>query len=336
MTIQFAAVGMAHPHIHNQIAALTDVGAQLVWAWDGDPAVLAAFCAQYPTARAARGIAEILDDPDIALVVSALQPDERAALGIHVMGAGKDYSCAKPAFTSSEQLAAARAVQAETGRLYAIHFSERFDSRATQYAAQIVRAGGIGRVVNVIGMGPHRFLGQTPRPAWASDARRHGGILNDLASHQIDQFIHFTDSAHIEIVGAHVGNLAHPQFPHFQDVGDLHLRGDMGATGYIRVDWLTARGVPTWGDVRLFVAGTEGSIEIRKNVDLMGRAGGDHLFIADHDGARYIDCSSIQLTYGAALIHDVLQRTQTAMRQDRWFQVSELALAAQARARRLE
>ena len=50
--------------------------------------------------------------------------------------------------------------------------------------------------------------------------------------------------------------------------------------GYIRVDWYT-QGLPTWGDGRLVILGTEGYIELRKYVDVAGRAGQDHLFVVD-------------------------------------------------------
>ena len=67
------------------------------------------------------------------------------------------------------------------------------------------------------------------------------------------------------------------------------LRGDRG-TGYIRVDWFTPDGLSTWGDGRLTILGTDGFIEIRKNVDIGGRPGGSHLFLVDQKDTRYIDC----------------------------------------------
>ena len=68
------------------------------------------------------------------------------------------------------------------------------------------------------------------------------------------------------------------------------LRGN-GGTGYIRVDWFTPDGLNTWGDGRLTILGTDGFIEIRKNVDIGGRPGGNHLFLVDQKETRYVDCS---------------------------------------------
>jgi len=107
------------------------------------------------------------------------------------------------------------------------------------------------------------------------------------------------------------------------------LRGDGGA-GYFRVDWFTPAGLPTWGDTRLTIIGTDGYLEVRKNVDLAGREGGNHLFIADSKGVRYEDCVGVELSYGRQLVDDVLNRTETAMSQAHCFLATQIALEAQA------
>ncbi len=334
MSIRIAAIGLSHNHIYNQITALLGGGAELVAFHSDETERAAEFMRRYPHVRQARSVDEILDDDSIHLVASAAIPDERAPLGIRVMQSGKDFSVAKPAFTSLDQLEAVRRVQAESGRMYAVHFGERVDNPATVKAGELVRAGAIGRVIQTTGFGPHRLLGHVPRPDWTFDSARYGGILNDLASHQIDQFLYFSGSSSAEVVASHVGNRQFAQFPAFEDFGDLLLRSK-SATGYIRVDWLTPAGLDTWGDVRLFLLGTEGYIELRKNIDLAGRPGKDHLFLVDGRGTHYMDCSRVSLPYGGQLVHDVLHRTETANQQAHIFLASELALTAQSRAVRL-
>ncbi len=288
-----------------------------------------------PSAFRRRGrcttIDEILEDESIQLVTSAAIPCDRAPLGVRVMQHGKDYLADKPAFTSLEQLAEARRVQAETGRKFIVHFGERFDNRATVKALELVQAGAIGQVVQTIGFGPHRFLGHIPRPYWAKDMKYVGGTINDLASHQVDQFLIFTGSTSAEVVMSQVGNAHHQQFENFEDFGDLTLRSPQG-TGYIRVDWLTPKGLNSWGDGRLFVLGTDGYIELRKNIDIAGPEGASHLYIVDHESARYIDCADVPLPFGAQLVQDVIDRTETAVTQAHAFLASELALIAQERA----
>lgn len=334
MSIKIAAIGFSHYHVYGQISAVLNagMGAELVWYYGDEEAERVAECGQkYPGAKLARSIDEILDDPTIDLVVSAPPPNERAPLGVRVMRAGKDYSTAKPAFSSFEQLEEARRVQAETGRIFAVHFGERLGNAATVKAGELVHTGAIGRVVQTTGFGPHRLLGHTIRPDWTFDTAYYAGVINDLASHQIDQFLYFTGSTSAEVVAAHVGNVRFSQYPKFEDFGDLTLRSDR-ATGYIRVDWLTPDGLDTWGDVRLFLLGTEGYIELRKNTDITGREGGNHLFLVDQSGMRYIDCANVELPYGRQLIEDVLNRTETAMPQAHCFTACELALKAQAMA----
>jgi predicted dehydrogenase len=212
-------------------------------------------------------------------------------------------------------------------------YSERLENAATVRAGELVRDGAIGTVVQTIGLGPHR-IHPPDRPDWFWDPRRHGGILCDIGSHQFDQFLFFTRSTNVDIVSAQVSNAAHPEHPGFQDFGDAVVRGD-GGTGYLRVDWLSPGGLPTWGDTRLTVIGTDGYIEVRKNVDLAGRTGGNHLFLVDASGVRYENCSAVELPYGRQLIDDVLYRTQTAMPQAHCFLATELALRAQEAAVRV-
>ena len=120
----------------------------------------------------------------------------------------------------------------------------------------------------------------------------------------------------------------------FLDYGHVVVASDT-ATGFHRVDWFTPDGAPVWGDGRLFIIGTEGTIELRKYMDIEGRDGGDHLFLTDGQGTRHIDCSDTELTYGARLRDDVLNRTETAMTQAHCFLAMELALDAHAQATRL-
>lgn len=333
--IRIAVIGVNHYHIFGQVDCLLKHGAELV-AVDftgGQPDHVARFRETYPQAREARGKAEILEDPSIHMVVGAAVTCERAPLGIEVMRHGKDYMTDKGGFTSLEQLAAVERVRAETGRIYSICFSERFEVPAAVKAAELVRQGAIGRVIQSVGLGPHR-LNARIRPAWFFRKAQYGGILADIASHQVDQFLYFTDSRTAEIAFSQVANFHHPEFPELEDFGEIVLNGE-GATGYIRVDWFTPDGMPVWGDGRLFLVGTEGTIELRKYVDVEGRPGGNHLFLVDGKGSRYIDCSDVELPYGRQLIDDVLNRTETAMTHEHCFLASRLCLEAEAKAARL-
>jgi predicted dehydrogenase len=332
-TIRFSAIGLNHGHIYGQVDALLQAGAEFVSFYAREPNLVAQFAKVYPQAQVARSAEEILEDEAIHLVASAAIPCDRAPLGIAVMQHGKDFMSDKPGFTTLAQLAETRQVQAQTGRIYSIYFSERLGNRATVKAGEWVHSGAIGQVVQTVGLGPHR-IGLYDRPDWFFRREQYGGILTDIASHQVDQFLFFTGSTQAEVVSAQVANYKYPEHPELEDFGEMVLQGDRG-TGYIRVDWFTPDGLPTWGDGRLFILGTEGYIELRKYCDIAGRPGGDHLFLADGKGMRYIDCSDVELPYGRQLLYDVVHRTETAVPQDHCFLASELALKAQAQAQRL-
>ncbi|MBA3672013.1 MAG: Gfo/Idh/MocA family oxidoreductase [Gemmatimonadaceae bacterium] len=332
--IRFGVIGLNHGHINGQVDATIKGGGELVSFYAKEPELRAAFARRYPAAKLAVDEREILEDNSLQLVVSASIPAERAPLGIRVMQHGKDFMSDKPGITSLAQLADARRVQASTKRIYSILYSERFENAATVKAGDLVKAGAIGQVVQTIGLGPHR-VNPTTRPAWFWDAANYGGIICDIASHQFDQFLYFTGSTSGEVVSSQVRNVRYPDRPKFEDFGDAMVRGN-GGTGYIRVDWFTPDGLPTWGDGRLTVLGTDGYIEVRKNVDIAGSTpGGNHLFLVDGKGVNRIDTKGTDLPYGRQLVDDIVNRTETAMTQAHCFLASELAIRAQVNAKRL-
>lgn len=328
--IRFGVIGLNHGHIYGQVAAAIAGGGELVSYFGEEPDLASAFAKRYPQATLARSAREVLEDSSLKLIVSASIPNERAPLGIEAMRHGKDFMVDKPGMTTLEQLAEVRRVQAETKRIYSILYSERHENKATIRAGELVKAGAIGTVIQTVGLGPHRMNPKT-RPTWFFERERYGGILCDIASHQFDQFLFFTGSTRADVVASQAGNVRHPEYPGLEDFGDVMLRGD-GGTGYIRVDWFTPDGLATWGDGRLTILGTDGFIEIRKNIDIGGRTGGSHLFLVDQKETRYIDCRDVALPYGQQLVADVLNRTETAMPQDHCFLATELILEAQKQA----
>jgi predicted dehydrogenase len=331
--IRFSVININHSHINSMVGAVIRGGGQLVSVYAKEPDLLAGFSRQFPQAKVATSQEQILEDRSIQLILSSGIPDERAPLGIAVMESGKDYMVDKPGITTLEQLEEVRKVQKETKRIYSIMYSERFENKATVKAGELIKAGAIGNVIQTIGLGPHRMTPKS-RPEWFFHKNRYGGIITDIGSHQFDQFLFFTGSTSAEIVASQVGNVHFPQYPDFEDFGDVMLRGNNG-TGYIRVDWFTPDGLASWGDGRLTILGTEGFIEIRKNVDIAGPAGGNHLYLVNQKETKFMDCNNDPLPYGEQLVNDVLNRTETAMPQEHCFLATELALKAQKHAQRI-
>jgi predicted dehydrogenase len=330
--IKFAAIGLDHAHIFGMIAALQRGGGELVAFHSKDAAQIADFKKRYGDIKLASE-EEILADESIQLVAGAPIPDLRAPLGIRVMKAGKDYLSDKPGITTLEQLAAVRKAVTETRRKFAIMYSERLEVRSAVYAGDLIKQGAIGRVVQTVNLAPHR-VNAPSRPDWFFDKTRYGGILTDIGSHQAEQFLYYTNSTKAKVVASQTGNLAWPDKPKFEDFGDMTCVGN-GGTGYIRVDWYTPEGLPTWGDGRLFVLGTEGYIELRKYVNVAtDMNGGNHLYIVDRKQARYIDCNKVVLPFGPQFVSDVVNRTEIAQDQAQALLAAELVLTAQKNASR--
>lgn len=333
---RFAAVGLDHGHIFGMCNGLLEAGGELSWVYDPDPAKVEDFRQTFPEVKAARTEEEVLSDPAVHLVASAALPAERCELGLRVMDHGKDYFADKPPLTTLEQLAAARRKTEETGRKYAAYYSERLHVEAAVYAGQLIEEGAIGRVLQVIGLGPHR-INLPSRPNWFFKRAQYGGILCDLGSHQIEQFLYYTGATDATVLHSKVANYHHQEYPELEDFGDATLVGDNGATHYFRVDWFTPDGLGVWGDGRTFILGTDGYIELRKYIDVARSAEGDHLYLIDHGGERHIPVAGqVGYPYFGRFILDCLNRTELAMSQAHTFKTAELAIKVQQAAVRIE
>lgn len=336
--VRFGVCGMSHDHIYGMVEAMIRGGGELVSVYASEPERGAAFIKHFPQAKLVTTEDAVLHDPSLLLVLSSQVPSERAPIGVRAMRAGKNYLSDKPGILTMAQLAEVRKAIAETGKTYAIMYSELLEVAAAVQAGYLVQAGAIGKVIQTINIAPHQ-INQRPgqagggagRPDWFWDPARNGGILCDIGSHQVEQFLFYTGCTQAEVVASQVANVRHPNHPQFQDFGDMMLHGNHGF-GYVRLDWFTPYGLGTWGDGRLFILGTDGYIELRKYADIAGRKGANHLFIVDKDSARYMDCKDVPLPFGPQFIADVANGTHVAQDQTQCLLAAELVIRAQDKA----
>jgi predicted dehydrogenase len=337
--IKFAVCGMSHDHIYGMIGAVQRGGGELVAAWGGEDDKLAVFRKRFPDVRIVKTQDEIIEDPTVQLVLTSQIANERAGIAIRAMKHGKDVLSDKPGLTTLEQLADVRKTIVETKRIYAILYSELLEVKAAVYAGELVRQGAIGKVIQTINIAPHQIFqhagnagGGAGRPDWFWNPEQYGGILCDIGSHQVDQFLYFTGSTQAEVVESQVANLRHPDHPQFQDFGDMVLRGDRGF-GYVRLDWFTPNGLGTWGDGRLFILGTDGYMEVRKYTNVGVSHQGNNLFVVDAKQARYLDCNNMPLPFGPQFVTDIVNRTHNSQDPDECLLAAELVIKAQKSAK---
>jgi predicted dehydrogenase len=326
---KIAAVALEHGHIYGMCNGLTEAGATLTWVYDADPQKVSAFQKRFPDVKVAKSLEQILADPDIKLVAAAAIPSNRAALGLQVMAAGKDYFTDKCPLTTLAQLEQVRDVVKQSKQKYMVYYSERLHVECAVYAGRLIREGVIGRVLQVLGLGPHR-LNARQRPNWFFEKENYGGILCDIGSHQIEQFLFFSGAQDAAVNYARVANYAHPDYPGLEDFGEANLVADNGASNYFRVDWFTPNGLSTWGDGRTVILGTEGYIELRKYTDIARDKSSDHLYLVTQQGEQHLSLAGqVGYPFFGELILDCLERTENAMTQAHALKAAELCLKAQ-------
>lgn len=334
----FAAMYLEHGHISGMCNGLTEAGATLKYVYDTDETRGEAFAAQYPGAVFVGREDMILSDPSIRLIAAADVPSKRCETGLRCMAAGKDYFTDKGPFTSLEQLEAAKKTVKETGKKYMVYYSERLHCESAVYAGNLIGAGAIGRVISVMGLGPHRMGDPKTRPEWFFKKELYGGILCDIGSHQIEQYLFYSGARDARVEKSRIANYNHPEFPELEDYGDAMLTGDNGTSFYFRVDWFTPDGLSAWGDGRTVILGTEGYIELRKYVNVAAEDGsGENLILVNYEGEQLIKCKNTTgYPFFGQLILDCTNRTEDAMTQDHVFKAAELCLKCEKYAVRLE
>lgn len=331
-----AAIALDHGHIYGMCNGLTEAGAKLKWVYDPDPKKVQNFIAAFPGTKAASSEEEILADPEVKLICGAAVTSKRCELGLRVMAAGKDYFTDKAPLTTLAQLQAAKDMVKKTGKKYMVYYSERIHVEAAVFAGQLIEEVAIGRVIQVLGLGPHR-LNAPGRPDWFFIKEYYGGILCDIGSHQIEQFLFYTGAKDATVVKSQIANYNHPQYPELDDFGDAMLVADNGATQYFRVDWFTPDGLSTWGDGRTIILGTEGYIELRKYVNVGTNDGtSNHVFLVNGQGEKHFEVSGkVGYPYFGQLILDCINRTENAMTQEHAFKAAELSVKAQMQATKI-
>ncbi|MBQ9325565.1 MAG: Gfo/Idh/MocA family oxidoreductase [Clostridia bacterium] len=329
----FSAVRLDHGHIFGMCNGLTEAGGTLKYVWDPDPKKVEAFIKAFPQAKPARSEEEALGDKETHLIAGAAVTSERCALGLKALDAGKDYFTDKAPLTTLEQLDAAKAMVEKTGKKYMVYYSERLHVEGAIMAGYMVEQGLIGKVVQVMGVGPHR-ISLSARPDWFFIKENYGGILCDIGSHQIEQYLYFAGEEDAEVVSSRIANYHNAAHPELDDFGDCTITGKNGTTNYFRVDWFTPDGLRTWGDGRTLILGTDGFIEIRKYINLAApETDGNHVFLVNGDGEKYVNATGVTgYPFFGQLILDCLNRTENAMTQAHAFKAAELCVKAQMKA----
>ena len=326
-SLRIGVIGAEHPHLFTIVEPLLELGATTVAHSVGSGMWPDAYRG-WRTDSDERSPDGVLDDPSIDLIVTADVPSKRGPIAAEALRRSKNVLADKPGVTTIEHLDAVVAASTASSARWWVLFSERFEHPAVIEAVRMARSGELGEIVHVTGLGPHS-LGADTRPDWFWDMAATGGILVDLASHQVDQFLAVTGatSGSVSVVAAAAGNAAVPQHPGFEDVGHIVLACD-GVVGHHRVDYLTPAGLGAWGDPRLTIVGTRATAEVRAVIDVAGTPGGEHLIVVDAEGTRRVD-DLPPARWAVDLLADLFDDGERFMARNHSAAVSRLTLEAQ-------
>lgn len=328
-------IGLDHGHIYGMCNGLVEAGAKIVYVFDEDQKKVQQFKEAFSNVIIAKDKSEILENNDIHMIASACIPYQRAELGILAMKKGKHYFVDKAPITTIEQLELVKETIVSTGKRFFVYFSERLHVESAVFAGELIRKGAIGKVLQVSGFGPHKE-GLGKRPDWFYEKEKYGGILCDIGCHQVEQFLYFANEKNATIVNSQIANYEHPEYPGLDDYGDILLVGETGTSGFFRLDWFTPQGQKVWGDGRVFILGTKGTIELRKYENVAVTDKGDHVFLCNEEGEFYYDVNGkVGYPFFGEMILDCINGTETAMTQEHILKAAELAVKAQMSARRL-
>lgn len=331
--MRFAVIGLSHAHIFSMTESLLSVpGVTCEGFCPEDTPVANGFAGRFQDLPR-RSREDLLSDPAIDLVLCADVNGLRSAVLVAALKAGKHVFVDKPPVTTLEQLDAVRLATEDSGKLFFVYFGERLDNPLAVKARQLVREGRIGRTVNFIGLGPHK-LSIEHRPAWMFDPDLYGGILNDIAVHQVELFSWLTGER-VARFRSRVGNFATPQHPTFQDFGDAWFEGDGGTAGYVRVDWFTPDALPTWGDIRQMLVGSEGTLEIRNTVNIGSADPKPVLLLATRSTApEAVDVTRVDVAWAPRLVADIRDGVNRLMPHEETFDALRAVLSMQQQAER--
>jgi len=308
MTIRFAGIGFAHPHLAQFLSegVLRHDGTELVAIADRDPERL----------RVARGLFDVesfsdvdalLKRDDIHAVAVAPPNNRRPALITKALHAGKHVICDKPLAISDLGLSKIRAALRRSRRRLSLLLTERF-TEPFVLLHEIVSQGRIGRVVAILSSSPHVLNGDQ-RPDWMWKPRRYGDIIRDLLIHRVDlvRWITGQEIASSSALTSAFGVSAHPAF---QDAASALLLLKDDSQALLHTSWTAPGGTPPQGHFTVY--GLKGSVAVTRDgklllttsegPEILSREGGNPNFLICNDFVQLIQGGNSRLCARDALV----------------------------------
>ncbi|HEY2788094.1 MAG TPA: Gfo/Idh/MocA family oxidoreductase [Gaiellales bacterium] len=255
-----------------------------------DPAAERARALAAPAgARAYAGVEELLDGerPDAVLVCSP--PADHAAAAAAAFGRGIPVYLEKPLARVFEDGRAIVAAWRDSGCVCAVGYqwrsldilaAAREELHGSPPGLMVARSYGPTEPargdVEAIGSG-----------SWFTDPRQSGGILFELASHDVDLLLALAGEAEAVQATAAAGGLAlrGREAGGLHDVVSLAVRFCAGGIGAVHVGWTTEGSRPVY-EIDVLAADATLTLELDPRLRLRGRSGGREVDVRDRIAPR--------------------------------------------------
>ena len=237
--------GMAGNHFKQLSKGNTKV--QIKGVWDINP--------EWLTVAKEKGLVaytsedEIINDPEIDIILVAATNDFHKSLAIKALRAGKHVLCEKPATMTSVELEEVMQVAKECDRVFTVDQNRR-TNRDFVLMRRTVESGVIGKPYVI----ESRVEGSRGVPAgWRTEKEKGGGMMLDWGVHLIDQIMYMVD----EKVTNVFCKMYSINYPEVDDNLRLTMTFESGLTAHIEVSTNNFISHPRW-----YVLGKDGTLQI--------------------------------------------------------------------------
>ena len=317
MEIKIAMAGLAHGHgIAFLDSALKFDGVSVVGFYDDENPLSAQEASKTFNAPVYNDLDELLQKSGANTLLTAAINSSKADIIVKAVEAGLHIISDKPLVTKMDDLnRITDALEKNKNVKLYLMLSERY-SPVLVTTKNLIDAGEIGQVVNIINMRPHRLRPQG-RPAWMFDSKQYGGILNDIGVHDIDIAVWLSGCEVDKILAASVSNKRFNEFDDFDDNGEAMLRLKNGCIVFILESWLTPEKYPHHGEMKFIVHGTKGQITVdpqNKKVTIYSDSKKQHNVKVKNPAETYV---SDPLKYFSNIKHEATVTTQVSIQAQR-------------------
>ena len=199
---------------------------------------------------------EMLTDDQIDLI-SLCSPRRRdqAQEAIRCLEAGKHVYAEKPVAMSEADLDAVIAAAHRSGKAFHEMWTDSAMTQPYHTIRQIVQAGTIGTVVQVLAQKSYPMHDRRPQ-----DEDDDGGLILQVGVHAL-RFVEFVAGTRVDDIWAIQTQLGNPGEGDLRVATSMMLRLANGGVGSVTCNYLNPPAFGLWGNEMLRIFGTEGFIE---------------------------------------------------------------------------